>query len=43
MFSRSQTLAQTDPDLWAAISDENRRQEDAHRADRLGELREPAR
>ena len=28
MFSRSQTLAQADPELWAAISAENRRQEE---------------
>ena len=28
MFHRSQTLAQSDPDLWAAIAAENRRQED---------------
>jgi glycine hydroxymethyltransferase len=28
MFSSKNTIAQTDPDLWAAIQDENRRQED---------------
>jgi glycine hydroxymethyltransferase len=28
MFSKQNTLAKTDPELWAAISDENRRQED---------------
>jgi glycine/serine hydroxymethyltransferase len=28
MFHRSLTLAQADPDLWAAIAAENRRQED---------------
>ncbi len=28
MFSRSQTLAKTDAELWSAITDENRRQED---------------
>jgi glycine hydroxymethyltransferase len=28
MFSRNNTLAQTDPELWAAIQQENRRQED---------------
>src|SRR5438477_7181759 len=27
MFSRSQNLSQADPDLWRAISGENRRQE----------------
>ena len=27
MFDRSRTLAQSDPDLWAAIVAENRRQE----------------
>jgi len=28
MFDRQNTLAKTDPELWAAITDENRRQED---------------
>ena len=28
MFSKQNTLANTDPDLWSAIQDENRRQED---------------
>ncbi len=28
MFSRKNTIAHTDPELWAAIQDENRRQED---------------
>ena len=28
MFSRSATLAQLDPEVWEAISAENRRQED---------------
>ncbi len=28
MFARSKTIAQQDPDLWAAIQDENKRQED---------------
>ncbi|MFZ2525764.1 MAG: serine hydroxymethyltransferase, partial [Candidatus Ferrigenium altingense] len=28
MFSRKNTIAQTDPELWAAIQNENRRQED---------------
>ena len=28
MFDRKNTLAKTDPELWAAITDENRRQED---------------
>jgi glycine hydroxymethyltransferase len=28
MFNRNQTIAQTDPDLWRAISGENQRQED---------------
>ncbi len=28
MFHRAHTLAQADPELWAAIADENRRQED---------------
>ena len=28
MFDRSLTLDRTDPELWAAITDENRRQED---------------
>ena len=28
MFSRKNTIAQTDPDLWAVIQNENRRQED---------------
>ncbi|MEO8536418.1 MAG: serine hydroxymethyltransferase, partial [Betaproteobacteria bacterium] len=28
MFSRSTTLAQSDPELWQAISAENRRQEE---------------
>ena len=28
MFERSQTLDRTDPELWAAISAENRRQEE---------------
>jgi len=28
MFSKQNTLAKTDPDLWAKIQDENRRQED---------------
>jgi glycine hydroxymethyltransferase len=28
MFAKKDTLAKTDPDLWAAIKDENRRQED---------------
>ncbi|MBT8530865.1 serine hydroxymethyltransferase [Polynucleobacter paneuropaeus] len=28
MFDRQKTLAKTDPELWAAITDENRRQED---------------
>ncbi|OZA38865.1 MAG: serine hydroxymethyltransferase [Hydrogenophilales bacterium 17-64-34] len=28
MFNRTQTLAQTDPDLWAAIQQEDRRQQD---------------
>jgi glycine hydroxymethyltransferase len=28
MFSSKNTIAQTDPDVWAAIQDENRRQED---------------
>ena len=28
MFSKQLTLATTDPELWATIQDENRRQED---------------
>ena len=28
MFDRQNTLAKTDPELWAAVTDENRRQED---------------
>ena len=28
MFSRSSTLAQSDPELWQAIAAENRRQEE---------------
>ena len=28
MFSRKNTIAVVDPDLWAAIQNENRRQED---------------
>ena len=28
MFSKSQTIEQTDPELWSAIQSENRRQED---------------
>ena len=28
MFDRQNTLSKTDPELWAAIQDENRRQED---------------
>jgi len=28
MFSRKNTIAHTDPELWAAIQNENRRQED---------------
>ena len=28
MFSRQSTIAQADPELWAAIQSENRRQED---------------
>ena len=28
MFAKQNTLAKTDPELWAAIQNENRRQED---------------
>ena len=28
MFDRQNTLAKTDPELWAAIQNENKRQED---------------
>jgi hypothetical protein len=41
MFSRSQTLAQADPELWQAISGENARRTHIERSRR--KLREPGR